>query len=232
MQNIHVSNQYAANGLTEKAAVADADVPVIESALQHANMKALAVRTSGDNGVVLMEMPVTGLLLLRTRINQAALDSALQSTLALRVPGVLSANTVDDKTGDVGATSCVRWIAPDEWLLSCPLQEAFAIENKLREYLGDVSVAIVNVSGGFTSLIVQGKNSVDVLKKSTGYDVHPSSFLPGKVVNTVFAKTQVTMRCIEKNRFELIIRRSYADYVWHWIQVASAEYGLGIETNL
>ncbi len=231
MQNIHVSNQYAANSVVEKSAVTDSDVPVIESALQHANMKALAVRTSSEQGVVLMEMPVTGLLLLRTQINQDALDSALKSTLALGVPGVLSANTVDSNTGDVAATPCVRWIAPDEWLLSCPLQDAYAVENKLREYLGDVSMAIVNVSGGFTSLILQGTNAIDVLKKSTGYDVHPSKFIPGKVVNTVFAKTQVTLRCIESNRYELIVRRSFADYVWHWIQVASAEYGLSIETN-
>jgi len=97
--------------------------------------------------------------------------------------------------------------------------------------MGDVSMAMVNVSGGFSVLELQGANANDVLKKSTGYDVHPSNFMPGKVVNTVFAKAQVTMRCIDTDHYELIVRRSFADYLWHWIQVASAEYGLSIEVD-
>jgi len=232
VKNVHVSDQYAESSLSVKAAVADSDVPVIESALQHANMKKLAVRTSSGQGVTITELPVIGLLLLRTRTEQQAMSSALESTLSLDVPGVLSVSTAEKASRNVGETSCIRWMAPDEWLLSCPLQDAFDIENKLRESMGDVSMAIANVSGGYTMLELQGVNANDVLKKSTGYDVHPSNFWPGKVVNTVFAKAQVTMRCIEIDQYELIIRRSFADYVWHWIQVASVEYGLNIEVGL
>jgi len=232
MKNIYVSNQYAANSLLEKAAITDSDVPVVETALQHVNMNALSARAPSGRGqgVVLMEMPVTGLLVLRTRTEQAALAAALKSTLGLDVPDVLSANVTNNAIGNIYDQACVRWMAPDEWLLSCPLKDAFAVENGLREALENCSIAIVNVSGGFTSLMLHGVNAIDVLKKSTGYDVHASNFMSGKVVNTVFAKAQVTLRCIDTNQYELIIRRSFADYVWHWIQVASAEYGLSIET--
>jgi len=232
MQNIHLSDQYAENSIIEKSTITDTDVPVIESALQHANMKKLAVHTSGMQGVTLTELPVTGLLVLRTRTEQAALVAALKSTLALDVPGVLLSNTADRTSSDEGTTNCIRWMAPDEWLLSCPLPDAFDVEKSLRSAMGDVSIAIVNVSGGYTILKLQGENANDVLKKSTGYDVHPSNFGSGKVVNTVFAKAQVTMRCIDTEQYELIVRRSFADYVWHWIQVASAEYGLSIEANV
>jgi len=229
LQHIHVSDQYAANSLSEKSAVPDTDTPVLESALQHVNLKTLAVRTSSGQGVSLTELPVIGLLLLRTRTEQAALASALPSTLGLDVPGILTANTADKAADHANAVACVRWMAPDEWLLSCPLPAAFDIENKLRQAMGDVSIAIVNVSGGYTTLMLQGANANDVLKKSTCYDVHSSNLMPGKVVNTVFAKAQVTLRCIDSNHYELIVRRSFADYVWHWIQVASVEYGLSIE---
>ncbi len=231
MQNIQVSNQYAENSLTEKPAIADSDVPIIESALQHANMKSLAVRTANVQGVTLVEMPVTGLLVLRTRTEHVALGAALKSTIALDIPEVLSANMVDNVTSHSEFRPCIRWMAPDEWLLSCPLKDAFKIENSLREHVGDASIAIVNVSGGYTSLILNGTNAIDVLKKSTGYDVHPSNFMPGKVINTVFAKAQATIRCIDTDQYELITRRSFADYVWHWIQVAASEYGLNIETS-
>jgi len=231
MPDIHVSNQFAANSLYEKAAVTDTDTPVIESALQHANMKALAVRTASGQGVSLTELPVAGMLVLRTRTESAALASALKSTLHLDVPEVLWANEADTTTVNASAMPCIRWMAPDEWLLSCALQDAFEVETKLRKAIGDVSIAIVNVSGGYTRLKLQGVNAYDVLKKSTGYDVHPSNFMPGKVVNTVFAKAQVTMRCVNTDQYELIVRRSFADYLWHWIQVASVEYGLSIETD-
>jgi len=227
MQRIHVSDQYAANSLSESVALADTDIPVIETALQHANMKTLAVRTSSGQGVALTESQVTGLLVLRTRAEHAALASALNSVVGLDLPGVLMANS----SGIESAAACVRWVAPDEWMLSCPLEEAFDIENNLRKAMGDVSIAIVNVSGGYTVLKLQGNHANDVLKKSTGYDVHPSNFVPGKVVNTVFAKAQVTMRCVDTTHYEIIVRRSFADYLWHWLQVASAEYGLSIEVD-
>lgn len=227
MQNVHVSDQYAINSVTEKATIADTDIPVMESALQHANMKKLAVRTADTHGVQLTEKSISGLLVLRTGSEHKALESALKSVLQIMLPDVLSTTMANA----AGATHCLRWMAPDEWLLSCPLSEAFNIEKSLRNSLGDKSVAIVNVSGGYTSLILQGSHANDVLKKSTGYDVHPTNFMPGKVVNTVFAKAQVTLRCIDTNQYELIVRRSFADYVWHWIQVASVEYGLGIDVE-
>jgi sarcosine oxidase subunit gamma len=32
-----------------------------------------------------------------------------------------------------------------------------------------------------------------------------------------------------EDTWELLIRRSFADYWWMWLQDAAAEYGLGIE---
>lgn len=227
MDSINVSNQYANNSVTERAEFSDSSTPVIDSALAHANMKSLAVKTATGLGVTLVESPVSGLLVLRAQADKAALESALKSSLQLELPGVLSSSSVSSN----GKAYCVRWIAPDEWWLSCPLQEAFEIEQGIRASAGASSIAVVNVSGGFTSIMLSGANANEVLKKSVTYDVHPSHFTPGKVVNTVFSKAQVTMRCIDVNHYELIVRRSFADYVWLWLQVASAEYGLSIEVD-
>lgn len=223
IQKIHVSDQFAHNSVCAREEFADSRTPVLESALQHANFKKLSLRTQSAQGVSLSEMPVTGLLILRTKSEKSALQSAMQSTLNLDLP-----ETLRFTVGDGQAIHCVRWVAPDEWMLSCPVEDAFDIENKLRSSLNDKSVAIVNVSGGYTVLQLGGPNAYDVLKKSTAYDVHPSNFGAGKVVNTVFAKAQVTLQCIDTGEYELIVRRSFADYLWHWIQVVSLEYGLSI----
>lgn len=230
MQKINVIEQFAPNSVISRPEFTDSSIPVMETPLQHANLKKLSVRTGSDQGVVLIEQPVTGLLVMRARSDIPALQSALTSVLNVALPVTLQSNT-GNADSSAATSCCVRWVAPDEWMLSCPLNKAFEIENALRESIGDKSVAIVNVSGGFTALELIGPHASDVLKKSTGYDVHPSNLTPGKVVNTVFAKAQVTLRCIDTGHYEILVRRSFADYVWHWLQVASGEYGLGISAG-
>lgn len=227
MLKINVSDQYAASSVTTSKAFADSQTPVMESALAHVGLEKLSVRTSEGQGLRFSEMPITGLLVLRVQRDKPALNSALKSLLDLDLPETLqSAISVGTRfSGKV----CVRWVAPDEWVLSCAINDAFDIETQLRSSVGDASIAIVNVSGGFTILRLSGTHANDVLKKSTAYDVHPSNFNIGKVVNTVFAKAQVTLRCIDANDYEIIVRRSFADYLWHWIQVAAVEYGLSVD---
>ncbi|MFK8081986.1 MAG: sarcosine oxidase subunit gamma [Granulosicoccus sp.] len=171
--------------------------------------------------VNLAESPLTGLLLLRVTDCADELNATLQKRCGLTLSPRLQSHT---QTG-----VCVRWMSPDCWLLSCPLDEAFDIENSLRAgVLGHM--AIVNVSGGHSILDMSGVHARDVLMKSTGYDTHPDHLPAGKVVNTTFAKTQVTLRCVElvdsMSRYEIIVRRSFSDYLGLWLQHAAAEYGL------
>jgi len=171
--------------------------------------------------VALAVQPLIGLLLLRATDGTSALSDALLARCGV----ALSARLQSTSKGEY----CVRWMSPDSWLLSCPVDKTFAIENDLRKAVS-AHVAIVNVSGGYTVLELSGAHARDVLMKSTGYDVHPDHLSAGKVVNTTFAKAQVTLRCVDlhegQGRYELIVRRSFSDYVWLWIQRASAEYGL------
>jgi len=230
MSSVLVSDQHAANSVSSNSVMgknefAFSNVPVVQSALGHVGLDKLSMRVRSGQGVTVRELPVTGLLVLRVRKDKAALATAVNATLGLELPATLSSSFNDNVS--FGAL-CLRWIAPDEWLLSCPVENTYTIETSLREKLGGASIAIVNVSGGFTVLELQGPHAIDVLKKSTAYDTHADNFAIGKVVSTVFAKAQVTMRCMGPEHVELIVRRSFADYVWHWIQVAAVEHGLSI----
>ena len=191
-----------------------------ETALHHAMLSTLAEHNVENAGLKLAEHALTDLLTLRARAPAAELASALKAELNIKLPGTLHSESNDQY--------CIRWMAPDEWLLSSTGQSAFDIEQALRKHLAGTQHAIVNVSGGFTILQISGDAVLDVLKKSTAYDVHPSHFPIGKVVNTVLGKAQVTMRCMADNQYELIVRRSFADYIWVWLQTAAKEYGLDI----
>lgn len=202
-----------------------------------------------SSSVLLEELAVTGLLLLRARESISELAAALQSRLSLRLPERLesdgnmnsnfSASASDDSANSLSITAevnnsgatdsayCIRWMSPDEWLLSCPADEAFDIENDLRSLISG-SVAIVNVCGGFSVLNLSGADARSTLKKSTAYDVDECNFPAGKVVNTMMAKAQITLRSCSTDSYEIIVRRSFADYLSLWLQRAGSEYGIRI----
>ena len=196
------------------------------SGLSHADMTNKADVADNKSGVSLVIKPVTGLLIIRAGTAADAVSNALQAHCALPLSTRLQSIVQD--------VHCIRWMSPDCWLLSCPVHQCHAIERALRDAVSG-HMAIVNVSGGYTCLELSGRHACDVLKKSTGYDTHPDHLTPGKVVNTTFAKAQVTLRCVDVTEgrqgdidgcYELIVRRSFSDYVWLWIQRAAAEYGL------
>ncbi len=110
----------------------------------------------------------------------------------------------------------INWISPDEFLILTADKTEHGLEAKLREKMQG-HFAIVDVSGGQTVLSLSGERAESILKKSTTCDVHLSVFPIGKVVTTVFAKSQVVLRRTGEDNFQLIVRRSFSDYIWQWI---------------
>lgn len=189
---------------------------VVKTPLQHI-VKAVKARgpVNAKSSVTLAEMPLTGLLVLRADAARSELSDALLDVAGIALPETL-------KSTESGVY-CARWMSPDEWLLSCPDIEAFDIEKSLRAAV-DGHLAIVNNTGGYCVMQLSGADARNVLKKSTVYDVNAENLQPGKVVNTTLAKAQITLRALPDNAFELIVRRSFADYVWLWLQRAGREY--------
>ncbi|WP_017348145.1 MULTISPECIES: sarcosine oxidase subunit gamma [Pantoea] len=152
-----------------------------------------------------------------------ALDGALRNAINLSLPGEPLTMT-QDSSGNYSA----QWLSPDEWLLIVPPGEEFAVENKLREALGDAHYAITNVSGGQTLLELTGKDVRNLLMKSVIYDVDDKSFPVGKGVITVFAKTTVNIRRPAADVWQLVVRRSFADYSYRWLLDAGREYHIAV----
>jgi len=192
-----------------------------ESPLHHVGLADIVGQPAADAGVVFSEAGLLGHLTLRCEPSSPVISVA-QSILGVALP--LSPLTSVEQ-GDL----VVRWIAPDEWLISLPNDQVFDLETRFRaEMTGHHS--LVNGSGGMTVYKLRGKHVVDMLKKSTPVDLHDSEFPVGKVVSTAFAKAGAVVRRTGESEFELVVRRSFADYIWLWIQDASQEYGLAVES--
>lgn len=192
-----------------------------ESPLFHADLASVAKNGPKTGGVTFKEEALMGLITLRLNAENADQLGAAEKALGVALPTQPLTSVFE---GDVS----VRWISPDEWLVVVPGLKAFEVETALHAELSG-HYQVVNISGGWTIYKLSGANVVDVLKKSTIVDVHPSKFPVGKVVTTTFAKSGAIIRRSGESEFELVVRRSFADYLWLWIQDASREYGLVVQ---
>ncbi|KXS39641.1 MAG: sarcosine oxidase, subunit gamma [Halomonadaceae bacterium T82-2] len=195
-----------------------------ESPLAVSNLAERARRSAADPGVTLRERAFLGHLILRG--GAIVLDEAVREVLGVSLPARPGA-LVHDADGE----RSIQWLSPDEWLVIVPEGEAYSLEKRLRDALGDAHFAIVDVSGGQTLVELSGPRAREVLMKSTPYDVHPRHFPAGKGVTTIFGKATAILRRPDEDRWELVLRRSFADYCYRWLVDAGEEYGLAVEAS-
>ncbi|TBU87538.1 sarcosine oxidase subunit gamma [Phytopseudomonas dryadis] len=192
-----------------------------ESPLHHAGFHELAGKGKAGAGVTLREKKLLGHLTLRGDGRDPAFAEGVHKALGLELPVALGLVAKGERS--------LQWMGPDEFLLIVPGGEELATEQALREALAGQHIQVVNVSGGQTLLELSGPRVREVLMKSTPYDVHPSQFPVGKAIGSSFAKTQLYIRHTGEDTWELLVRRSFSDYIWAWLQDASGEYGLAVE---
>ena len=120
--------------------------------------------------------------------------------------------------------SCAYWLGPDEWLLVAERGDGLALEERLRDAL-DGRFSVADVTGAHVHLELSGPAAGKVLQKSSPYDFHPRNFPPGRCAQTVFAKATALVAAREDGAFDIVSRRSYADYLMRWLADAAAEYG-------
>jgi sarcosine oxidase subunit gamma len=86
------------------------------------------------------------------------------------------------------------------------------------------SISAVNLSDALSILRMQGRVAREVLSKGCGLDLHPHTFPAGRCARTRFAGLAVTLDCVQPERFELYVARSYSSYLHAWLLDAGAEF--------
>jgi sarcosine oxidase subunit gamma len=193
-----------------------------ESPLARFDLAARATRTPGGAGVVARERPFLGHINLRGGAQHPRFVGAVSDVLGDGLP--LVANTVTDVQGVT-----MYWLGPDEWLIVTPGERRAGVEGELRRVLAGLHVAVTDVSGGQTVLQLHGAHARDVLAKGCPIDLHPRAFAIGQCAQSHLARAPILIGQIENQPyFELIFRRSFADYLWTWLESAAAECGLEV----
>lgn len=191
-----------------------------ESPLAFSRVSVATLASAQGAGVCIRERALLGHLILRGKADDAGFRAGVESALGVSLPLKMGPVSRDDGRG-----VSVQWMSPDEWLIVVPAGEDLATEQRLRAALSG-HYAVMQVSGAQTLLELSGPNALEVLKKSAGYDFHPRNFPVGKGISTTLAKSTAVIRRTGDTQWELIIRRSFADYLFRWLLDASEEYGV------
>jgi len=192
-----------------------------QGALAHLGLKARAVAELGPAGVGLAAMPPQPQLALRGEGDDPAFLQAAEVALEFALP--LRPNTT--ARGEAG-TAC--WLGPSEWLLLVPGQAEPWIE-RLSAALAGVRHALNDVSESRTQIRISGARAVDLLAKGTSLDLHPSVFPRGACAQSTLALADMLLHRPETEAapvFDVYAHRSFADYLWRWLEGAAAEYGV------
>ena len=169
----------------------------------------------------MLHRPPAGHINLRGSLTDAKFGAAVSSVLGIALPEV--ANTVVE-----GSDVVACWLGPDEWLVVTPGAREAALAAALREALADVFSSVTEVGSGNTVIVLRGEEARELLSKECPLDLRAPSFVPGACAQTRLAKAAILLRPLEGDAIELIVRRSFADYVWSWLLDAGAEYGFRV----
>ncbi|WP_176080150.1 sarcosine oxidase subunit gamma [Paraburkholderia tropica] len=160
----------------------------------------------GSKAFAMREQPFRDLVNVRGELSDAAFVEAFERTVGCRPPA--APNTVARS-----ANYDVLWLGPDEWLVrsSAPVP-AGVLEAKLAPEIGECYAAAVDVGSGYTVVEVEGTRVRDVLSRGCPVDLHPSLFKPGQCAQSLYFKASIVLIPIAADRYELVVRRSFADY--------------------
>ena len=154
---------------------------------------------------------------LNLRVDAAAHASRLGSALDCELP--LAANT-----WNAGNECSALWLGPDEWLIVAPEARNDALSADLRIALVGVHHSVTDISANRTIIEIAGTNARLVLAKGCPLDLHGSAFKPPQCAQTLLAKSQMILQCVDSRPvFRVFVRISFAPYVAEWLLDAAAE---------
>ena len=196
--------------------------PVMQSPLYAFGLEAKARPIDSGRGVWANEVALLGYISLRGNAADAAFVAAATKVLGCPLPTQpCTFSQSGTQSGDVTAL----WLSPDEWMISTSRAGHPALLQGLTQSLTGIRAQIADNSGGYTQVLVEGVKAREVLSHCTVYDLDHLS--EGHVVGTTFGKSSVYLRRAGTG-YCLLLRRSFADYIWRYLERAAQPYGFAV----
>lgn len=161
----------------------------------------------------------TGHINLRGNPQNNAFVETAESVLDQKLP--VTANTLTE------GEYTIYWLGPDEFQIVCQASNATRLCQRLEAALSGVHFAVNDLSGGQIALCLRGECVPAMLAKGCTLDLHPVVFPVGACAQSGLGKSSVLIgNPGQPDHYNLIVHRSFSDYVVKWLLHAGAEYGV------
>jgi len=120
----------------------------------------------------------------------------------------------------------IYWLGPEEFLIVCHSGEGRDLVVALSDAFKGPHGAATDLSGGQILLSIAGPSVRQFLSKASTLDLHAKAFGLNQCAQSTFAKTGALYALRDDYAFDLIVRRSFADYAARWMLYAGQEFGI------
>jgi sarcosine oxidase subunit gamma len=193
--------------------------PYAQSPLHPFSLPSKARVQDDSCGVWMNELPLLGYIVVRGNAQDPDFNDAVRDVIGIDLPTTPS-------TFVAFPHGIAMWQTPDEWLLICSCAVLTSYRDDLGSALSALHAQVVDNSGGLTQVYVSGARHVELLRHVSVYDFE--SLTPGRAVNTVCNKANITVYRHDSHGVFVIFRRSFSDYVWRMLSKAARPYGLSV----
>lgn len=175
-----------------------------------------------EPGVTLRERPGLAYINLRGDPAESAFIDAVRGVTGLDLP--TEPNTFVDND-----EFRALWLGPDEWYVVAAPGREIEVIDALEQALAGQHFATNDVTSGLATVQLWGPRLLDVLAKGCTLDLHPRVFGAGQCAQTLISHAGVVLRHVDTTPcFEITVRRSFADFLWLWLEDAALEYGMAV----
>ena len=196
-----------------------------QTPLGHLDIAAQAIADPDlqDAGTVLTELGFRGQIILRGDSTASAFCSSVEEIVGFGPPV--------EPTTATGGTGFPRllWLGPNEWLLVTEDALRTKTAERLAAALAGQHVKLLDVSDSRAVIGLRGLRARNVLLKGCPLDLHPRVFRARFSTRTVVGRVQIILHQIKETpEYEIYVHRSFAEYLWAWLEDAGLEYGVRI----
>ena len=174
-----------------------------------------------DSTLKLQRLTDIGTINLRGDASSPEFLDAVAKVAGVALP--VAPNTVESGEHDI------YWLGPNEWMLVGEHAATSRVVAALSQEMQRQHVAVSDLSGGQIIYRLSGDGTRQLLSKGCSLDLHPSVFGAGACAQTGLAKASVIIRPLSgESGFDVLVRRSFADYLWQWLLRAGREYRIEV----
>lgn len=157
---------------------------------------------------------------LRGNPQSEAFLNAVSAVLGQELPLVANTTSVGEYR--------VCWLGPNEWQITAAAGPEDSLVAGLRGALKECPSSVQNVGGGLLTLQLGGAGAYGVLAKGCTLDI--ARLKAGTCAQSGLGKAGMLIACldIDEPLFEIVLRRSFADYGLRWLLNAAGEQAVSV----